>query len=798
MAGELQRVRKRFVEKASIVLIGELLDDLLDDEVVTEGEKDWILQHNNVTTDKARCLIDTVKKKDELKKVRTNFVAKASIVLITELLDDLLEEDVVTDGEKNWILEEDNVTANKARRLIDTVKSKGHEPSRKMIDHLQLRDPCLSNELGLSCDAAKDWSTSLISTTDAFWRRTQRDSSVYPVTKISIKSRVALMISNIQFTHNNRRNGAEKDEENMEKLLRSLGYEVVKYTNLTAKEIDDAFAKFSKHPKVKDTDSVVIVIMSHGKLGAVFGVNFSSETSDEFPINNIYKRLGPTNCPALVNKPKIIIIQGCRLEMGGSVFSSGPEDDVADVHKEKDFISLLSCTPDTLSFRHIAHGSFFIQYIIDVVNTYAHCDNIYKLFTRVSFELPAVKPEDEIDCHSLFFNIAGELQSVRKNFVAKVSIVLIGELLDDLLDDEVVTEGEKDWILQHNNVTTDKARRLIDIVKKKGDVASRKMIDYLKQRDSVLYAELGLPCDQPPRPAAEPVKKEGSTSLIPTTDSFWEEKQKDSSVYPVTKISIKSRVALLITNIQFTHNNRRNGAEKDEENMEKLLQSLEYEVVKYTNLTAKEIDDAFAKFSKHPKLKDTDSVVIVIMSHGKLGSVLGVNFTNNKSGDEKPDEFPINNIYKHLGPTHCPALVDKPKIIIIQACRGEMGGSVILSDSANPAVYCDNVQEPGPAPLPAEDSIEDDVARCVHREKDFISLLSCTPDTVSYRSRVDGSFLIQYFVDVVNNYARCENIHKLFTRVMQRFEKAQFNNEKQMPTIDRCTAVREFFFYPGL
>lgn len=47
---------------------------------------------------------------------------------------------------------------------------------------------------------------------------------------------MALLITNIEFTdksHNRR--GAERDEENMEKLLTGLGYEVVKHTNLTAK-----------------------------------------------------------------------------------------------------------------------------------------------------------------------------------------------------------------------------------------------------------------------------------------------------------------------------------------------------------------------------------------------------------------------------------------------------------------------------------------------------------------------------------------------------------------------------------
>ena len=85
---------------------------------------------------------------------------------------------------------------------------------------------------------------------------------------------------------------------------------------------------------------------------------------------------------------------------------------------------------------------------------------------------------------------------------------------------------------------------------------------------------------------------------------------------------------------------------------------------------SQKIDAALIEFSKHPKLKETDSVFVVIMSHGKLGAVLGVDWKKETSDDEKPDEFPINNIYKHLGSEKCPALLNKPKIIIIQACRG--------------------------------------------------------------------------------------------------------------------------------
>lgn len=229
--------------------------------------------------------------------------------------------------------------------------------------------------------------------------------------------------------------------------------------------------------------------------------------------------------------------------------------------------------------------------------------------------------------------------------------------------------------------------------------------------------------------------------------------------------------------------------------MEKLLTDLGYEVVKHTNLTGTAINDAIIQFSKHPKLKETDSVVVVIMSHGKLGKVLGVDW---KKGDEKPDEFPIDNIYKHLGSEKCSALLNKPKIIIIQACRGEEEGSAFVRDGATSDVVSDDVSQSNLPSAADEENLEADTLKCVHKEKDFISLLSCTPDTVSYRQRDLGSFLIQYIVEAFNTFAHKDDIEELFRRVMQRFEEFSFQTKRQMPTKDRCTLARRFYFFPGL
>lgn len=75
-------------------------------------------------------------------------------------------------------------------------------------------------------------------------------------------------------------------------------------------------------------------------------------------------------------------------------------------------------------------------------------------------------------------------------------------------------------------------------------------------------------------------------------------------------------------------------------------------------------------------------------SHGKRGAVAGVNSHSELSAD---DDFSLDNIYSHLGPKTCPALCDKPKIILIQACRG---GGAPLSRHRHNTAACNFKNEP--------------------------------------------------------------------------------------------------------
>ncbi|RXN32307.1 caspase-1-like protein [Labeo rohita] len=199
---------------------------------------------------------------------------------------------------------------------------------------------------------------------------------IYDVKDKSVRKRLALLINNIDFDHKEMtRRGADRDEENMEWLLKELDYQVVKHRNLSAKDMEGAVKDFAQRQEHAYSDSTFVVIMSHGKRDAILGVHYTTlNPSDAFPVDKIYYYLNAENCPG---------------ETGRVWASDGVPDEPTEiegddfVHKEKDFISLMSCTPDTKSYRHVQNGTFYVQNLVDVLMKHAHEDHIEELFRKV-------------------------------------------------------------------------------------------------------------------------------------------------------------------------------------------------------------------------------------------------------------------------------------------------------------------------------------------------------------------------------------------------------------------------------
>lgn len=64
----------------------------------------------------------------------------------------------------------------------------------------------------------------------------------------------------------------------------------------------------SVRPEHKDADALIVCVMSHGAAGLVYG-------SDNGKVNiekDIVMPFNGYNCPDLIDKPKIFIIQACQ------------------------------------------------------------------------------------------------------------------------------------------------------------------------------------------------------------------------------------------------------------------------------------------------------------------------------------------------------------------------------------------------------------------------------------------------------------------------------------------------------
>ncbi|NXC43340.1 CASP1 protein, partial [Penelope pileata] len=245
----------------------------------------------------------------------------------------------------------------------------------------------------------------------------------------------------------------------------------------------------------------------------------------------------------------------------------------------------------------------------------------------------------------------------------------------------------------------------------------------------------------------------------------------------------RTRRALLICNTKFEHLSLRKGAEVDVKEMMKLLEGLGYQVDCHEDKTSQEMVAIMKKFADHKDHETSDSTFLVFMSHGCKTGICGT-----KSNNETTDILSFNAIYENFNNKHCRALMGKPKVVIIQCCRGDKEGYVVVGDSTNPEMLTLSSDSAVAAGL------EEDKMREAHLESDFATLHSSTPDTLSWRSPQKGSLFIQRLVEQFRNHAFNSDLQEMFRKVQRSFE----NFPRQLPTQERTTMLKKFYLFPGL
>uniref|UniRef100_A0A2K6MJF8 Caspase-1 n=2 Tax=Rhinopithecus TaxID=542827 RepID=A0A2K6MJF8_RHIBE len=363
----------------------------------------------------------------------------------------------------------------------------------------------------------------------------------------------------------------------------------------------------------------------------------------------------------------------------------------------------------------------------------------------------------------------------------------INGLLDELLQTRVLNQEEMEKVKRENATVMDKARALLDSVIRKGAPACHICITYICEEDSHLAGTLGLSaapqavpvCDNPAMPTSS--GSGGSVKLCSPDEAKTMWKEKSTEIYPIMDKSSRTRLALIICNEEFDILPKRTGAEVDIIGMTMLLQNLGYKVDVKKNLTASEMTTELEAFACRQEHKTSDSTFLVFMSHGIREGICG-----KKHSDQVPDVLQLNAIFTMLNTKNCPSLKDKPKVIIIQACRGDKYGVVLVTDSVRAS---ENIS------LPTPGDFEDDAIKKAHIEKDFIAFYSSTSDNISWRHPTKGSVFIMRLIEHLQEYAHSCDVEEIFRKVRLAFE--QPDDKAQMPSTERVTLTRRFYLFPG-
>ena len=182
----------------------------------------------------------------------------------------------------------------------------------------------------------------------------------------------------------------------------------------------------------------------------------------------------------------------------------------------------------------------------------------------------------------------------------------------------------------------------------------------------------------------------------------------------------------------------REGAEKDEKSLKILFRALKFDVIVRRDLNKHEIEKVAETYGGKNH-RDFDAFVLILMSHGgHQDQIFGVDGR----------ETTVKNLMVEFQANKCPSLSGKPKVFIIQTCRG-------LNDNTTQtflsSIGSTNSQPVASTPAQVENSSfarpfssDSTLPRSVFPpEADFLLAFATAPGHVAFRSPECGTFFIQ-------------------------------------------------------
>ncbi|ELK04835.1 Caspase-8 [Pteropus alecto] len=191
------------------------------------------------------------------------------------------------------------------------------------------------------------------------------------------------------------RNGTDLDAGALSETFKDLHFEINTFKNCTAKEICDVLKSYQSRNH-NNKDCFICCILSHGDKGIIYGCD-----GQEVPIYELTSYFTGSNCPSLVDKPKIFFIQACQgdnYQRGIPVETDSEEKETylemdssfqkRYIPDEADFLLGMATVNNCVSYRNPMEGTWYIQSLCQSLREKCpRGEDILTILTDVNFEV---------------------------------------------------------------------------------------------------------------------------------------------------------------------------------------------------------------------------------------------------------------------------------------------------------------------------------------------------------------------------------------------------------------------------
>lgn len=265
------------------------------------------------------------------------------------------------------------------------------------------------------------------------------------------------------------------------------------------------------------------------------------------------------------------------------------------------------------------------------------------------------------------------------------------------------------------------------------------------------------------------------------------------------KMTAKPRgPCLIINNIDFDSDifPQRKGSDQDARRFDDVFQQLGFAVFLRRNQTAEQMKSLCKEIASKCK-KEHDALFVILLSHGSECGIYGSDGI----------EVDLNDIITYFDNKHCKAMIGKPKVFVIQACRGRMvdygekdsiDAVSVQQETSSINLSYDNYHSQIPFSRRSE-FVKNRFGNSHPIRTDMLLIFSCLAGYVSVRNELAGSWLGVALTYFIMTSAHEKDLYRILNLVSADIrDRVSSDGHTQCIEVTSLGWTKNLYFNPGI